>query len=200
MQRRARSFVDYDNEARPGVLVNSILSGHGTIEPEVYVEHSELAGNFHLERWVEFNNGAAKLCFAQLGVTVSSLPCRGSLCSGVRSLSGLHLRTGLVLQEITLHAELIADHPVYSRLIPHSHAGRVVVIAGAHSVIDSVDSLCDYDQAPAPWQLQGPLMIIAHGWQCCLEWRIGSRRRVTGQLLLPSVSLQPLYCSSVEVG
>ena len=76
LSRTARSFVEYPERTSGGVLINSILVGHGRVEATALVENSYLRGNFHV--------------------------APHSVVSGVRSIAGVQTVKDMVVQEVQL--------------------------------------------------------------------------------------------------
>ena len=91
LEKRARSFIEYPGLCKEGVLINSILAGHGRVEHGALVENSYLRGNFHIER--------------------------SSVVSGVRSISGLHTTQHMVVQEVQLSGSRVRTDPRVRHLL-----------------------------------------------------------------------------------
>ena len=91
LTRRARSFVEYPDDVRGGVLINSILAGHGRVEEGALVENSYLRGHFHVDR--------------------------SSVVSGVRSVSGVQTMPHMVVQEVQLSSARVRSDPRVRHLL-----------------------------------------------------------------------------------
>ena len=91
LSKRSRAFVEYPDLVQGGVLINSILAGHGRVEEGALVENSYLRGNFHV--------------------------AANSVVSGVRSISGIQTMPHMVVQEVQLNGARVRSHPRVRHLL-----------------------------------------------------------------------------------
>ena len=101
LTKRSRSFVEYPDLVKGGVLINSILAGHGRVEDGALVENSYLRGHFHV--------------------------AASSVVSGVRSLAGVQTMPHMVVQEVQLSGARVRSHPRVRHLLGvkgEAHRGR----------------------------------------------------------------------------